>query len=88
MEISFAPGFLRSVRSLPLLLRDEIKEKIRLFSDEKNHTSLRVHKLSGRLKNCYAFSVNYHIRIIFEYTGKPKRAYLLTVGDHDIYNQY
>lgn len=62
-------------------------EKIELFSDEDNHKMLKVHKLNGRLRGCYAFSVNYHIRIVFEYIGKPRRAYLLAIGDHAIYSR-
>ncbi len=86
MEISFAPNFLRTLRSLPLALREEVKEKIFLLQDQKNHHSLRVHKLKGRLGRCYAFSVNYKFRIIFQYVGKPPRAYLINIGDHDLYD--
>jgi plasmid maintenance system killer protein len=49
-----------------------------------NHSSLKVHKLNGPLKGSYSFSVNYKIRIIFQYVSK-KEVVLLTVGDHKIY---
>ena len=87
MEVSFSPSFLRILHALPPRLQEEVTEKISLFADEKNHQILRVHKLRGRLSGCYSFSVNYHIRITFEFVGKPRRAYLLTVGDHDVYDR-
>lgn len=86
MEVTFSPSFLGSLRTLARPLQEEALEKIDLFSDIKNHQMLKVHKLKGRLRGCYSFSVNYHIRIVFEFVGKPRRAYLLAIGDHDIYN--
>jgi plasmid maintenance system killer protein len=86
MEITFSPSFLNSLRSFPSALQEEVLEKVEKFSNPKNHQILKVHKLKGRLRGCFSFSVNYHIRIVFEYVGKPKRAYLLAVGDHDVYN--
>lgn len=86
MEVTFSPGFISSLRTLPWQLQDEALEKIDLFSDIKNHQTLKAHKLKGRLRGCYSFSVNYHIRIVFEFVGKPRRAYLLAIGDHEVYN--
>lgn len=87
MEISFSPSFLRSLRSFSDLLREEVITKIELLKDERNHKALRVHKLKGRLEDCYAFSINYQFRVVFQYVGKPRRAYLLAVGDHDVYDR-
>lgn len=87
MEVSFSPNFLREFHSLPPLLQEEIMEKLERFSDVENHRALKVHKLSGRLRDCHALSVNYHVRILFQFVGKPRRAYLLSVGDHDIYSR-
>ncbi|MEI6511002.1 MAG: type II toxin-antitoxin system mRNA interferase toxin, RelE/StbE family [Candidatus Uhrbacteria bacterium] len=87
MEISYSPNFLREFHSLPSLLQEEVTEKLELFTSVTNHQALKVHKLSGRLRECHALSVNYQIRILFQFVGKPKRAYLLSVGDHDIYNR-
>ncbi|HBR80076.1 MAG: hypothetical protein UX09_C0026G0016 [Candidatus Uhrbacteria bacterium GW2011_GWE2_45_35] len=86
MEVSFSPSFLSFFRVLSKQLQEETLEKIDLFSDIKNHQALKVHKLKGRLCGCYSFSVNYHIRIVFEFIGKPRRAYLLSIGDHEVYN--
>ncbi|MEI6346225.1 MAG: type II toxin-antitoxin system RelE/ParE family toxin [bacterium] len=63
-------------------LKEEVKSKILLFQNEQKHASLKLHKLKGVLENTYAFSVNYKVRIVFEYENKTT-ANLLYVGAHD-----
>ncbi len=84
MEIVYRPEFVRLYNKLNLPLREEIKDKIELFKNISNHKTLKVHKLHGRLRNRYSFSVNYRYRIVFEYMNK-KTVALLSVGSHDIY---
>ena len=84
MEIVYRPEFVRLYNKLNLPLREEIKDKIELFKNISNHKTLKVHKLHGRLRNRYSFSVNYRYRIVFEYMNK-KTVALLSVGIHDIY---
>ncbi|MBI4591938.1 type II toxin-antitoxin system mRNA interferase toxin, RelE/StbE family [Candidatus Uhrbacteria bacterium] len=87
MEVLFAPSFFRLLKKLPEALQEEIFEKIDLFRDPVNHVSLKVHKLHGKLKGSYSFSVNYKTRVVFEYRSiQPKEALLLAIGDHDVYN--
>lgn len=84
LEVNFKPAFIRQVKLLEKALFEEVLEVIELFKDEKNHSSLKVHKLHGKLSGRYSFSVNYKFRIVFEYASK-KEAVLLAFGDHDIY---
>ncbi len=84
IDVSYAPEFVRLYGRIELVLQDEIKEKITLFKDRSNHKTLNVHKLHGRLRGRYSFSVNYKYRIIFEYLNKTSVA-LITIGTHDIY---
>ena len=84
MRIIYAPSFLRDLKRLPPLLKEEAKEAIHAFTNRDNHTRLRVHKLKGRLVGQSAFSVNYKYRIVFRYeTSDVVR--LLAIGDHDVY---
>ena len=86
MVVKYAPEFVRLYNKLGFELQEEIKEKITLFKDPTNHKQLKVHKLHGRLRDRYSFSVNYKYRIIFEYGQKDNRIVILkTVGDHDVY---
>ncbi len=86
MEVSFKPSFVRLYHKLPPPLQDEVREKIDLFKNTGNHPRLKVHKLHGKLKDAYSFSVNYHYRIVFIFEDKKKSsAVLLSIGDHEIY---
>ncbi|MEI8270285.1 MAG: type II toxin-antitoxin system RelE/ParE family toxin [bacterium] len=84
MEILYKPTFIRHFNKLEELLQDEVLEKIELLKDKKNHKQLKVHKLTGKLKDFNSFSVNYTYRIVFFYENK-KRVVFLAIGDHDVY---
>jgi addiction module RelE/StbE family toxin len=84
MEISYKPSFVRQFNKLEKELQEEILEKLEIFKNKKNHKNLKVHKLNGKLKDFYSFSVNYAYRIVFMYESKQK-ATLLAVGDHEVY---
>lgn len=66
-------------------LVDEVLYKIGILKNANDYTSLKIHKLHGRMNNNWSFSVNYKIRIVFEYESK-KEIVLLAIGDHDVYN--
>jgi len=85
LSIGYAASFVRRFKKLDTSLQQEIKERIEEFKDLSNHSALRVHKLSGRMRGKSAFSVNFCDRIIFEWSKDKKTAYLLDVGDHGIY---
>ncbi len=84
MQINYTVKFIKQYNKFDFEFKQDIKEKIELFEDIKNHKQLKVHKLHGRLKNKYSFSVNYKTRIVFKYLSKQK-AVFLTIGDHNIY---
>lgn len=83
MKIGYTPSFFRQLKKLPEALQEETFEKITLFENKKNHLSLKVHKLKGRLSGKYSFSVNYQTRVVFIY--HKNNAILISVSDHDIY---
>lgn len=85
MRVAYKPTFLRQYKKLDPQLQLEVKEKIADFTDQKNHSRLKVHALKGKLKGAYSFSVNYKTRIVFSYESKDV-AVLLAVGSHGVYN--
>ena len=84
LNLIYAPVFVRQFKKLEPALQEEVLEKIKLFQDESNHQSLKMHKLHGVFKACYSFSVNYKTRIVVDYLSKNEVS-LLAVGDHDLY---
>ena len=86
LEIFYAPVFIRQLKSLEKDLQEEVLEKIELFKKRNNHKQLKIHRLKGRLSGRYSFSINYKMRIVFDYLSK-KETVLLAIGDHDIYKK-
>jgi addiction module RelE/StbE family toxin len=84
MQIRYKPTFVRAYKKMPKALKLEVKEKITLFQNPANHYRLRVHKLKGKLKGFYSFSVTHAHRVVFQYEA-PDIAVLIAVGDHDVY---
>lgn len=83
LTIFYTPNFIRRYKHLDPVLQGEVKDKIESFRTIKNHLILKVHKLKGSLDNTYAFSVNFKVRVIFEYQKNKKNVNLLYVGSHD-----
>ncbi len=86
MRIALAPQFKRQFKKLPKTLQEEAVEKMELFRDPENHSTLRVHKLHGKLDGRLSFSVNYRYRIIFMWEVMNESAIMLAIGDHALYD--
>ena len=84
MRITYKPTFVKSFKKLETSLQEEAFDKIELFKNESNHQQLKVHKLKGRLKDYYSFSINYKYRIVFLYSG-PDEADFKDISSHDVY---
>lgn len=85
VTVGYAASFVRRYKKLDVALQREVKQRIKEFRNPANHQKLKVHKLGGRLRDKYAFSVNFTDRIVFEWSKDKKIAYLLDVGDHGVY---
>lgn len=81
-EVEYSTRFVRTSSRLSPELKEEILERVEQLKDLKNHKRPKVHKLKGKLKDVWSFSVNYRIRITF---FKPRKNVILleTVGTHD-----
>lgn len=86
MKAKYKPSFFRMFKKLPLEVQLEVREKLVLFTDPDNHERLRVHKLKGKLKHLYAFSVTYSHRVVFSYIeGDDDTVIFIAIGSHDVY---
>ncbi|MBU0999422.1 hypothetical protein KKG24_03960 [Patescibacteria group bacterium] len=82
--ITYSPFFIRKFNKLENGLQEDIIQKVDLFKDRKNHKILEVHKLNGKFKEYFGFSVNYKFRIVFRYVSKNEVIFV-DIGGHEIY---
>ena len=86
MEISFSDSFKKAFKKRIKSTESEAEFWVRidLFIIDPFDIKLKTHKLSGKLKDLWSFSVGYDLRIIFYFTkDKPKKAILIDIGTHD-----
>lgn len=84
MVIEYSNRFAKQYKKLPPDLQESAEEKIQLFQENPFDPRLKTHKLSGELKDFWAFRVSYSHRIIFYFLDDQK-VRLSAIGDHDIY---
>jgi len=87
-QILLSKTFRKNIRKLTernSRLFDQIQFTIERLEKHAFHSSLDTHKLKGKYSDCYACSVNYSIRIIFQIVDFEGReaVLLLNVGTHD-----
>jgi len=84
MDIIYTAEFIRLFKKLPRDVKKEAVKKEALFKKNPFDSRLKIHKLSGKLKDFSAFSISFSYRIICEF-GKNKSVYFHTIGKHSIY---
>jgi len=86
MEVSFSDSFKKvfNKRIKATELEKEFWTVVEIFILDPFDSRLKTHKLSGKLKNLWSFSVEYDLRVIFYFTkDKPKKAIFIDIGTHD-----
>jgi len=85
VEVEYSPKFARMYAKLPRRTKSAAEEKEEIFRQDPFDPRLRTHKLGGRLKKHWAFSIDHRYRIVFSFAGGGLVRFH-TVGTHDIYN--
>ena len=83
-----SPAFARDLRSWLKSRPDaaaSIDATLEQLSADAAHPSLRTHKLRGPLAGCWACSVGYDLRLVFEYVQHEgaEAILLLALGTYD-----
>ena len=84
MRIIYTTEFKRLFKRLPMEIKKEALKREKMLRTDLFDKRLKTHKLSGKLKGCWAFSISYQKRIIFEF-GIDGIIYFHSIGDHNIY---
>jgi len=64
---------------------ESVRTTLSLLEADAFQPQLKTHKLKGDLKDCWACSVGYDLRIVFEFIRYEKEVVILlqTIGTHD-----
>ena len=88
MRIFYTPTFLKKWKKLPTQIQKLAEKKEKIFRKNPFDDRLKTHKLRGKFKNLYSFSINYSYRIIFEISKTEKEIYYFhTTDNHNIYKK-
>lgn len=85
MEISFSSSFRRTFKKKikgNAELEVRFWQKVEIFIIDPFDASLKSHKLSGKLKDLWSFSLGYDERVLFYFTDDGN-AVFTDIGSHD-----
>ena len=84
IKIIHTARFLKSFKRLPKLIQEKAFERDIIFRKNQFDSRLDTHKLHGRFKDYWAYSVDYHYRVIFIFS-ESKIVWYYDIGLHPIY---
>ncbi|MCA1623090.1 MAG: type II toxin-antitoxin system mRNA interferase toxin, RelE/StbE family [Acidobacteria bacterium] len=84
MKVAFSSSFKRAFkrRIAGNVEREErFRTKLKSFTNNPFEATLKTHKLSGKLKDYWSFSIEYNLRIIFYFSDKENVVFV-DIGSH------
>ncbi len=82
--IRYTSKFERSYKKLSLHKKVVAEDREKVFRKDPFGPRLKTHKLKGKLKNRWSFSLTYSQRVLFSYY-QDNEVIFYDVGDHRIY---
>ena len=78
--------FKKAYQKLPKQIKVKAKEKEKIFREDSFNPILETHRLHGKYRNYWAFSIDKSYRIMFQFLNTTKeKVVFINVGTHDIY---
>jgi len=78
---SFQRAFKKRIKGNPIK-ENAFYKNIDLFIDDPFNPKLKTHKLTGKFKDLWSFSIDYNLRIVF-YWIDEHNVILEDIGTHD-----
>lgn len=78
---SFQRAFKRRIKG-QAVLETRFWVRLKLFQNNPFDQRIRTHKLSGRLKDLWSFSIEYDLRVVFSFL-EDDRALFVDIGTHE-----
>lgn len=76
--------FVKNWSKLNSKTKNETVEKIDIFLENPYAPALKTHKLTGKLKDFWSFSISYQLRILFRFC-QDNIVEFIDIGGHEIY---
>lgn len=83
-QVFYSSKFRKALKKMPRFVKDAFLEKEGAFLDNPFLPTLETHKLHGKYKEYWAFTVIGQYRVMFQRL-KNDDAGLINIGTHDIY---
>lgn len=83
-EVAFSSSFKRVFKKrikAKSKLEAKFWDRVEVFTQNPYDEKLRTHKLSGKLKELWSFSVEYDVRVVFYFVSDSKA--IFNIGKHD-----
>lgn len=84
MIIRYSTHFVKQSKKLGKDKQILAQKQEKIFRNNPFDPRLKTHKLSGELKNYWAFSLTYPDRVLFRFISKNEVIFY-KIGSHDIY---
>ncbi len=84
MKIEYSLTFIKAYKKLSLHIKILTEEKVDVFLANPFDPRLKTHKLSGRLRGYWAFSIQHRYRIIFLFIDQEYVRFY-AIGGHSLY---
>jgi len=84
LVIFYTPTFKKNFDRLPKKTKQIAYRKENVFRKNPLAQSLKTHKLTGKLKDYWSFSIDYRNRIVFRFIKKNKILFV-DAGTHEVY---
>ncbi len=84
-EIAFSSSFKRAFKKRVegrKPLEGKFWKRVEMFESDPHDARLRTHKLSGDLQEYWSFSIEYDVRVVFQFAN-GNRAVFTDIGSHD-----
>lgn len=70
---------------MPKFIKEAFLEKENLFLNNPFHPSLKTHKLHGKYKEYWAFTIIGSYRVMLKFMENKQDVGFINVGNHEIY---
>ena len=84
-EVAFSSSFKRAFKKRiegRKPLEEKFWKRLEWFKANPHDARLRTHKLTGELQDHWSFSIEYDVRVVFEFASQ-NRAVFQDIGTHD-----